>query len=315
MKNPVFVFIPIAAFLGGGFLLHGQSVAPQIEQSRHYDATNVPSLPPEESTPGTPMPSFAAESPGDDDLGQQVILKSKARNQPIAVYGGMDLSHTTNVGLTDDFQEDDWLWRSSLGVTYSPRFGNYLLGNFSLSQDVFRYDEFDELDFESLNIGAGLSYNLWFLYGINAGLAFNYNRLTAEDYGQEIFSNRTVTLTLSRNFILSRAHFLYLVGGANTAWSDPEEAERNEYTALAGYHVRIARDFEVDLSYRLGYNHYSEIDREDLSQTLQLTARYSFTPWLSANASISGSFNDSDRSRFDYEVLNTGVGFSLFWRF
>lgn len=292
-----------------------QFLAPQIDQVRQYNAAGVSSLPPPESSQNSPLPTFAAESPGDEDLGQQVILKSKNAYQPFSVYLGSNATYTSNVGLSDGFEQKDWFWRTTIGANYAPRFGNYLLGNIRISQDVFRYDKFDGLNFESLNLGAGLAYNLWFLQGINAGLEFNYNRLTSNDYGAEIFSNRSLTLTLSRNFILSRAHYLYVVAGAEAGWSDPEQAARDELTLLAGYHVRLARNFEVDVFYRLGFYHYTEIDREDVNQTVQLTARYNFTKWLAANASISGGFNESDRASFDYQVLNTSAGLFVSWKF
>ena len=261
------------------------------------------------------MPVFAAQSPGDDDLGQQVILKSRNVYQPFSVYLGSDAVYTSNVGLADNFEQDDWFWRTTVGAIYAPRFGNNLLGNIHIGQDIFRYDKFDELNFESLTIGAGLTYNLWFFYGINAGLEYNYDRLTSEGYGDEIYSDQRLTLSLSRNFILSRAHYFYVVAAAQAGWSDPEEAARDEFTLLTGYHVRLARSFELDLFYRLGFFHYTEADREDVNQTVQFSARYNFTKWLSANASFGASFNDSNRTGFDYQALNTSAGFFVSWKF
>lgn len=291
-----------------------QSQTPQIEQSRQF-SNGVASLPPEETSQNNTMPVFAAQSPGDEDLGQQVILKSRNVYQPFSIYLGSDAVYTSNVGLAKNFEQEDWFWRTTVGAIYAPRFGNYLLGNIHVGQDIFRYDKFDELNFESLTIGAGLTYNLWFFYGINAGLEFNYDRLTSDGYGDEIFSDERVTLSLSRNFILSRAHYFYVVGAAQVAWSDPEEAARDEFTLLTGYHVRLARNLELDLFYRLGFFHYTELNREDVNQTVQLAARYNFTKWLSANATVGGTFNDSNRRGFDYQALNTSVGFFVSWKF
>jgi hypothetical protein len=295
--------------------LISQTLVPQIEQSRQFDGSGVSSLPTDGNVLNTPMPTFAAQSPGDDDLGQQIILKSKNVYQPLSIYLGTEADYTSNVGLSENFEQEDWFWRTTAGAVYAPRFGNFLVGNLSVSQDIYRYDKFDDLNFESLNLGAGLSCNLWFFYGINAGVEFNYNRLTAEGYGDEIFSNRSLTLTLSKTFILSRAHYFYVIGAGELGWSDPEQAARDELTLLAGYHVRLARDFEVDLFYRLGFFHYTEIDREDVNQGVQLALRYNLTKWLSVNASIGGVFNNSDRPGFDYEVLNTTVGAFVSWKF
>jgi hypothetical protein len=314
VKLPPFLSVSVALFLSTA-AVSAQSVPPQIEQARRSSATDVPSLPRDENSLNSPMPTFAAESPGDDDLGQQVILKSKSVYQPLSLFLGTQADYTSNVGLSEGFEEEDWFWRTTIGATYAPRIGNSLLGNLTVSQEVFRYNKYGVLDFESLHLGAGLSYNLWFLYGINAGVEFAYNRLTADDYSDEVFSNRTLTLTLSRNFILSRAHYFYVISSAEMGWSDPEQAERDEFTFVGGYHVRLARNFELNLLYRLAYYHYTQVDREDLNQTVQLTARYHLTKWLSANASIGGTTNDSDRRGFDYETLNTSVGAFLSWKF
>lgn len=308
-------FLVVLAFCFVGANASAQTLAPQIEQSRQYDSVGVSSLPPNETSNHSPMPVFAPESPGDEDLGQQIILKTKNVYQPLTVFLGTDLSYTSNVGLSEGNEQEDWISRTTLSAIYAPRFGNYLQGNISISQDVFRYDKFDELNFESLNLGAGLTYNLWFLYGVNAHLVFNYNRLTSEGYGDEIFSNRSLSFSLSRNFILSRAHYFYVASGVELGWSDPEQAARDEFTLLTGYHVRLARNFEIDILYRLGFYHYTEVDREDVNHTFQLTARYNFTKWLSVNASLNASFNESDRTGFDYEAINTGVGAFVSWKF
>lgn len=305
-----FLLTPIVPLMG-----QTQNLPPQIEQSRQTLPIDSPLTPMEtEANLGT-SPTFTAESPGDDDLGQQVILKKKQVYEPFSINLGTDLTYTSNVGLSETFEQEDWFWRSVLNATYAPRFGNYLLGIFSVTQELFRYDEFDALDFESLTLSAGVAYNLWFLGGINASLQFDYNRLTSDDFGDEIFSNRTINLTFSRNFILSRAHYFYVASSLELGWSDPEAAARNEFTLLGGYHVRLARNFELDLIYRAGYYHYTEIDREDFNQTIQLSARYHFTKWLTANANISGIFNASDRNGFDYEALNTGAGIFVSWKF
>lgn len=287
----------------------------QIEQSRQSQSLDGPLTPIEPEVNLRTGPSFSAESPGDDDLGQQVILKKKEVYEPFSITLGTDLTYTSNIGLSEAFEQEDWFWRSVLNVTYAPRFGNSLLGIFSISQEFFRYDKFDALDFESLTFSAGLAYHLWFLGGINASLQFDYNRLTADDYGDEIFSNRTINLTLSRNFILSRAHYFFVASSLELGWSDPKEASRNELSLVGGYNVRLARNFELSLVYRAGYFHYNEIDRNDFNQTVQLSARYHFTKWLTANANVSGIFNSSDRNGFDYEALNTGAGIFVSWKF
>lgn len=292
-----------------------EEIRPQIEQARQLEQTGPPVFPNEDTGIVSDMPDIASESPGDEDLGQQLILKRKQDVKTLFVFAETNANYTSNVGLTDGFEEEDWFWHTSFGAIWQPRLASNLIGNVSISQDFFRYDAFSELDFDSLNVGAGLTYNLWFFHNVSASLQLNYNRLTTGNYNDEFFSNKSVILGLAKNFLLSRAHYIYAGGGANLGWSNPSEAQRNEYALYLGYHVRLARRFELDASYRVAINNYTDIDRTDLNQTIDLGVRYHFTPWSSAAAFVSGGFNDSDRTGFDYNVLNTGAGISLNLRF
>lgn len=261
------------------------------------------------------MPVFAPPTPGDNDLGQQLILKSRNQIQPWTAYLGTDLTRTSNVGLSENNASHDLIWRSAAGVSFSPRLSDRFIGNFSISQDVFRYDRFNEFNFESLNVGAGVSTRVPFLRGVGATVEFNYNRLTSDGYGSELFSEKTVEFTLYRNFILSRAHYFYALAGVQLGWADPEEASRDEFSALLGYHVRVARNFEVDLFYRAAYYYYTDASRDDVNQTVQLNARYNLTKWLAVNAGLSTIFNSSDRVGFDYDVVNASVGIFAYFKF
>ena len=286
----------------------------QIEQSRQF-RDPVPNLRPLERPSNTDnRADFTAASPGDDDLGQQIILKSRKEYQPITASMSTGITFTNNVGLSAQFSQEDWLWQSGLNVSYEPRFSNYAQGFLGISAEAFRYDEFNEFDFESTTLSAGIDYHLQYLGGLNAGLRFDYNRLTS-DFGEEIFSNRAATITLSKIYIINRAQYFYTSANVALSWSDPARAARNEYLLSAGYRLQVTRGLNMSLLMRLGYYEYTETSREDSNEVLQISTGYSVTQWLTANASLSYGFNQSNRTGFDYEVLNGSLGIFLSWKF
>jgi len=156
-----------------------EDTGPQIEQARQLEQSGPPVFPNEDAGTVTDMPDIASESPGDEDLGQQLLLKRKKDVKTLFVFAETSANYTSNVGLTDGFEEEDWFWHTRFGAVWQPRLGPNLIGNVTLTQDFFRYDAFSELDFDSLNAGTGLTYNLWFFHNVAASLQFNYNWLTS----------------------------------------------------------------------------------------------------------------------------------------
>jgi hypothetical protein len=253
-------------------------------------------------------------TPGDDDLGQQWILKEQKKYQPFSLIGEANGFYTDNVALARDSEQNDRFLVATVGLSYQPRIGNQWQFEFTAKQSVFRYEEFDVLDFDSLNIGGGVTYVEPRLWDIAFFGRYNYNRLTDKQEHSEFFRNHTVNIGFQKAFILTRSHYLYAGYASQFAFSDPEAAERDEHGIYGGYHLNITRSLESDLFYRIAYFTYHG-DREDLNQILNASLRFNVTKWASLTAFGSFGLNRSNKSIFDYQVFNTGAGLALNFKF
>lgn len=251
--------------------------------------------------------STAPSSPGDPDLGEQVILKRREKVRPFTVSADVSGFYTSNAALTDTFEVDDFFLAAQAAVSYQPRLTPSLFGEITVRQGFFRYAEFDELDFDSLNIGGGLTYVMKPLWNTALSVRYNYNRLTDASEHDEFFRNHTVTVSLLKTFELSKAHYVYAGASSLFAWSDPKPVERDEYGLFAGYRVNLTRALAADAYYRFAFFDYAG-GRDDWNQTLAVALRCNLTRALSIAASVSLGFNNSNRNVFDYEVFNGGFG-------
>jgi hypothetical protein len=66
---------------------------------------------------------------------------------------------------------------------------------------------------------------------------------------------------------------------------------------------------------RLVVRDYVDEDRTDVSEVLALGATYRFTKWLSASATSTLAWNQSDEDVFEYEVANVGGALAFSYRF
>ena len=123
-------------------------------------------------------------------------------------------------------------------------------------------------------------------------------------------------LGLQKVVPFSRAHAAYFGASAQWSWAEPQEPGRDEYAAFAGYHLQMTEHVDADLSYRYGRFVYRQSEgRRDDNQTVTLTLRYAPVEWVSISANTFLGINRSNRSAFDYEVWNAGVGLQFSVKF
>lgn len=302
------------SLIGAAVLLLGATAAfgqttPLINQARVEQAQRF--RPESAATETNALPAFALDqapaSPGDADLGEQVILRRREKLTPFKLFADVSGFHTTNAALTDTHRVDDFFLVAQVGASYQRRVATDLYGEVTVRQAIFRYAEFGDLDFDSLNAGAGLTYLARPLWGLAFSVRYNFNRLTdGRDY-EEFFKNHTLTLAVQKSFELSKAHYLYAGYASVLGWSEPVAPQRDEHGIYIGYHVNLARSVAVEATYRIAYFDYVH-GRDDLNQNLTVVVKWDPTRWLSIAASASLGLNYSNRDVFDYKVFSTGVG-------
>jgi hypothetical protein len=292
-----------------------QPVQTQIEQARRFDQQVAPIRATESGSSLGALEETAPSSPGDSDLGTQAILRNQFAPQRWLVFGEIAGYYTNNVALTRRSTFDDYFMVATFGASYRPKITEQLEAEITARGSQFRYREYDQLNFTSLDFGGGLSYRVPQLGGVTLFARYNFNDLISEESGDEFFQNHTITTGAQKIFPLARAHAIVLGAAAQWGFADPEEAERDEYSIYAGYHVELTRSFHADLFYRAAYYRYSAADRDDVNQNVSASVRYRLTDWASVNASASFGFNRSSEEVFDYDVINSGGGLAVDVRF
>lgn len=261
-------------------------------------------------------PAFAMPSPGDTDLGEQLILTRRERYRSLTIFGNVTEYFTTNAFLTRSNPRSDWFTAMQVGATWQPHLGGGLFGEGTARQQLFRYARFSELSFNSLDVGGGLIYVMPGLGDLSLYGRYNYNLLTNASANRALFHEQTLQFGLQKPIVFSRAHFAF-VGFASdiVLEGDPGFALRDRFALYAGYQLNITRFLEAGLFYQIGYLPFRENNRHDWNQILSAGLAWRIIGDFSVNAMVSAAFNHSNDEFFDYSVLNVGAGVSGMLRF
>ena len=292
-----------------------QDGAARVEQAR-FRANDVRLRPIEEADRRQSEASreLIPTTPGNTDIGLQLILKRNEALRPFRLFADAAGYYTNTVGLASHAKQGDAYVLASFGASYERKLTPALSLEITVRESLFRYDAFNQLNFESLNAGAGLSYEIQKLWGIALFGRYNFERLTNHDLSEEFFHNHTLTAGLQKTFAFGSGHFLYAGYSSVFGFADPVPAERDEHGLFAGLHVDLGHKFTGDLYYRAALFDYAG-NRNDFNQTVNASLAWNLTKWASVNASASFTVDRSNHSSFNYDVLNTGGGISLRIRF
>jgi len=295
-----------------GTPLAAQAQAVQVDRAQLTQSQTQVPLVPAISPQGTPVPS-----PNDADLGEQEVLKRVERYQPWTASIASPVFYTTNVALTDRAEKHDVISAPVAAVYYQPRIVNTLYGFADVRQQFFYYNHYNDFDFGSLDVEAGLIYYLPQFHNLVLRGEYDFNRLTFSDRVlDEFFENHSLIVGAELPFRFSRAQQLSLGVDVNiSVAADHEAPRRNDYEAYAGYSVFLTRAFSVDAVGRVVVRDYYHGDRTDVSEILALTANYRLTKWWTVSAISSFAHSDSNHDVFDYKVANVGGAMSLTAKF
>ena len=295
-------------------LAQGPAAGAQIDQARQFSSPVAPLDLPTPLLGETQIPEATAAP--DDAFGAQVIFKRVVRPTPFTAFAEVSAFFTNNVALARRDTLDDKFLVIAAGAGYSRPVGFDLRFEMSVRASLYRYAEYRELDFQSVDVSAGVVWSPPALHGTEVALRYLFTDLTAAESQDEIYRNHAVLLGVQKVIPFSAAHAAYFGASGQWSWSDPAEPGRDEYVAFAGYHMDATRHIGADLSYRYGYFVYREADgRQDQNHTFSLTLRYAPVEWFAISANSFLGINRSNRSAFDYELWNAGVGLQFSLKF
>ena len=291
------------------FLLAEQTVDSSIERSRLYNETPT-TIRSSVNADGSALPDADTTTSSDDSFGAQVILKNQERLRTFAVSGGISTYYTTNAALARSGEIDDVLGVIDAAATWTPKLSSNVEAQMGLHSSTFRYADTSELDFTSIGFSAGILWAPQNLPGVNVFARYDFNELVSS-HGRELLRDHEWTLGAQKVFALGRSHFISVGTSAGAGVSEPFSAQRDQVGAFVSYHLRIARHFDADASYRFAYYFYNSGDRRDANQFLSLGMRYQLAPWANLVGTLALGINRSNQEVFDYDVLNTGGGIGV----
>lgn len=287
-----------------------------IEQARQFSHPLTP-LEIDTARAGADLGDFEPAALPDDSFGAQAIFKRQERAKPFSAFAEVSAFFTNNVALARRERLEDQFLVITAGAAYARPLGAGVRAEVAGRVSAYRYSKFRELDFQSVDLSAGVAWAPSILRGGELLLRYLLTDLTTADEQEEFYKNHAVLLGVQKVVPFARAHAAYFGASAQWSWAEPQEPGRDEYSAFAGYHLQATERLEADISYRYGWFLYrqSEDDRRDQNHTLSLSLRYVPVPWAAISASTFLGINRSNRAVFDYEVWNAGIGLQISVKF
>jgi hypothetical protein len=252
---------------------------------------------------------FAEPSPGDSDLGEQLLLTPRQRYQAFYLYGGVSEFYTSNATLVGDDFGSDWFTMIQAGLNYTPHLTGNLYGEAFVRQDIFRYARYPELNFNSTNLGAGLIYVIRQLGDLSVYGRYGYTFLTNATASNSIYDEQYFKFGLQKPWQINRAQIIWTGLNATIPIAgSPGFALRDQFVGYLNYQVGLTRSLTANAFYQIGYFPFRENQRADWNQIVSGSLTWQAWKWFSASATVSGAFNSSNESFYNYSVLNVGLG-------
>ena len=258
--------------------------------------------------------AFAPESHGDDDIGQQLILKEVPKNQPFRFQAESFLFWTDNAAHASRGIINDTFWGWRTAAQWQPQITNKLFGQVGISQDWFRYDKLSELDFETFAATAGLYYleprladSLFFLQYEYQFLTHNYHSL---------LNTHALRAGVQKVILIDRRNSIQVsLAALADLYADVRPLKRDEYSGDLAWRYKLTHDLTFSLGYHFTCFDYSDVNRQDYLHSLSLNVSYMPRPWLEIYMGYSYSFNNSNLSPYSYDAANAGGGVGVHVKF
>ena len=256
--------------------------------------------------------TFAPVTPGDQDIGQQFILKRNDHVEPWRVTLDNNVFWTDNGANVRTGKIDDWFWVGGLNVGYQPQITKRIYLDLNVGEHWFQYNRLSVLDFQSSEASAGVIVMAPELWNTIWYANYYYQRITQGlSYGP-IYDTNDLRVGVQKSIIIDRLNSVNF--GLQTAFAvaaDPQALRRNEYTLTAGYNLKIMRELTLGLGYHLSYFDYFVVDRHDWFNNFSLQLAYQPTSWLEMDLGYTFTVNRSNVSSFSYDTQLAGPSVSL----
>jgi hypothetical protein len=243
--------------------------------------------------------SNAPITPGDSELGEQRILPKRQESQPFKLQLIESVMWTDNAALSDSGELSDILSNTQLNVATLPPLGPSTSGLISVGYSFFRYADNDSLDFDNLDTAIGINHVFSDLNDLSVWARYNYTRLLSAVDHNELFTSHASEL--GAYYPINQSAYVS-VSSKFSLDANPSSAQRNEYGVMVGYRFSATNSLKLEGFYRIAALDYHEGGRDDLLQTVVLTASQKLTDSIDLVCTANYSTNDSNLIGRGYEA-------------
>lgn len=262
------------------------------------------------SADGASLPASSGGNSQDDSFGQQVILKTQERPREFNITGDASIFYTSNAALTSRNEVSDMFAVADAALSWTHPISRELQLQIGGQAALFRYNDTSALDFENLGGGLGLIWTPAAAPGIGFFARYDLIQLLDRD-GHGLLTDNEFSAGAQKVIVLGRSHALSFSLGGSVGIADPRTAQRDLLGGGVSYHLRVTRNLDMNLAYRLVGYFYNEGGRRELNQLGSLSFNYHLNRCATLSAFASYGDNRSNHSAFDYKVFAGGGGGSL----
>lgn len=260
---------------------------------------------------------FVPSTPGDQDIGQQVLLQRDERSKAFSVWLDSSEFWTDNAANVSDGAQEDWFYTGGVTFAYQPRLTQRLYLDTYAGQHWYRYSDLDVLDYEVGEGGAGVIIPMPELWDSLWHVRYYYERITQDIGDSPIYQTHSLHFGGQKSIHFDRRNRLDLALLGSVAMdTEPDILSRHEYALATAWTYKVTQEIGFSLSYRLAYYDYFNLDsRHDWYHNFAVALTYRPTPWCELAASYNYTLNESNLDAFNYEAQLAGPSISVTVRF
>jgi hypothetical protein len=260
---------------------------------------------------------YAPASPGDTDLGDQLILKRLEKVQPFTAWLDSSVFWTDNAANVDQGKIDDWFYVGGVNLAWQKQLKGRLFGDAYLGQHWYAYDELSDLDYENGEASAGILVLAPELGNSIFHLHYYYQRITQGLDESPIYDTHNIRVGGQKTFLIDRLNSVNLsLMSSFSMDAEPDILRRHEHSAHVGYNLKITRELLFSLTYRLVYYDYFNLEgREDWYQNFGAFVTWRPRKYMELSAGYNFTLNKSNLDAFDYEAHLAGPSIVLKYQF
>lgn len=300
--NTLLLLLPLI-FAGS---VTGQTV---LDPARAADATRQVGIKTSASEPDGDSSTTAPNSPGDRDIGEQVILSKKEKTFSFTAWLDSSVYWTDNAFNVGNVKSEDWFYVGGVNLAWQKPLGGRFYADAYAGQHWYRYDTNSRLDYDMGDARFGLLAVLPELRNAVLSLHYGYQRITNGIDNEELYEAHQVRLGLQKTFLIDpRNSFSTALLTAFATGTSPDLLQRHEYALQLAHNFKLLPKLHLSTAYRLAYfEYFNHQGRQDWYQNMGASLNYVPSDNFEISLGYYFAVNSSNNSFFDYQTQLGGL--------